>query len=329
MTTPSPPVERSRRILLLHGRNGTSKQIDARLPVGFDITDTVYCEELWETPSESDLSSPADRTPTTVAFPQPGHVVARMLEFRPASSADVASEQAAVEQLMAGAGRTVGDLHRTQTTDYFSVVAGEVTLEAEGESVQLAAGDSAICLGGLHGWRCHTPSAARVFAVLVGARDLGDADSGIDRFEAPPAAPGAPAGRRAVLGHDAAGRSRILDDRTVGLPSRLWEGDAPTPTNRVTGDRWAAGLVDGTPSENQGFEVLHLTREQLRVPAAAHTLIGVVLRGPVQLVADARADATTLTAGEMFVVNGFDVAFSAASDLHGRVSLVTLPGRYS
>ncbi|MEO3854279.1 cupin domain-containing protein [Acrocarpospora sp. B8E8] len=276
-----------------------------------------------------DLTSAVDRAPTTVAFPQPGQVIARLLEFRPASADEVASEQAAVEDLMADSGATRGDLHRTQTSDFFSVVAGEVTLKADGEEVQLSEGDFAICLGAMHGWSCHTSSSARVFAVLTGARDYGDTDSVDIEFAGSPPAGRSRTARRVVLGHDSTGTARILDDRAVALSSRLWDTDGPVPTNRVTRDRWAPSTTEsGALSRAQGFEVVAVNGAgSERVSGRNHTLIGIVIRGKVTLTVDRCAEEAALACGDMFVLNGFDATFSCPSDKPALVSFVSLSGQ--
>ncbi|WP_213571451.1 hypothetical protein [Rhodococcus sp. USK13] len=316
----------TRRILIAADDAGHPILVDSRLARGFDLTPTVYCEEIWETPSVADLSDSADRAPITVAFPQPGQVIARILELGPASTDNVTSMQETVEEL-AGSGATKGDLHRTQTTDYFAVVSGDITLKADGEEVRLTAGDFAVCLGALHGWECHTSSHSRFLAVLTGAHDYGDNGSKPVEFTTLPVA-GQPCARRVVLGHDPQGRSRILDDQSVPLPARLWETHEDVPSNRLLQDPLTTN-VDGRPlSDGQGFECFSLEAGHSRpLSALDHQLIGIVVQGQVTLEVNGSQERTTLAVGDIFVSNGFNVVLENSIEGLALVGVVTLPGK--
>ena len=312
----------ARRVLILPDATGAPVLTATGVPTGVRIVPTVYTEEAWSTPSVPDLTSAVDLAPGTVRFPGPGQLVGRLLEFSRASAADVSAEQAAVDDLMSGTGTTHGDLHRTQTTDFFVVVSGEVTLESEKGDVELTAGQTAICLGALHGWRCRSETPAQVFAVLVGARDFGDTGGAGFMPSSDVAGDGV---RRVVLGHDPAGTATILDDRAVPAASRLWLAAGSVPTN-VPGHDPLAGPG---PLSDDGieFHVLAVdTGSHAHLGAQHQQLLGVVVSGAVTLAAAGSGDSAVLAAGDLFVSSGFDLTVTAPSDTDGRIGFVAVPG---
>lgn len=319
----------TRRLLFLPGPDGAVRVTDSDRSTGFQLP-AVYTEELWETASPADLSCADDLAPPAVTFPRAGRVVVRLLELRPPDSAvHTAREQESVQELMdrAGGGATQGDLHWTQTTDYFSVLSGRVTLAAEGEEAALGPGDLAVCLGALHGWRCHPEGRASIFTVLIGAADRGDAGSADFVAHRPPSHDRAPAARRVVLGHDPGGRARILDDQQIPVPWRAWQAEAPVPTNRVTADQ---GSTAGSDPGGLGFDIADVHPEgPIRLGGSDRLVTGIVLAGSLDLTpadADQAGSASTLSTGDVFVSNGFRLRAGTTGAGGARLSYVSVPG---
>jgi quercetin dioxygenase-like cupin family protein len=66
-----------------------------------------------------------------------------------------------------------GSMHRTETLDYVIVVSGTVTMELDGSSVELRAGDVLVQRGTNHAWINRGTEPARVAFVLIDAQPLG------------------------------------------------------------------------------------------------------------------------------------------------------------
>jgi len=123
---------------------------------------------------------PSDGDPTTAADPDepaPGGLSFLMVRFPPDSvlagpgfdAVAAAGEQQRVSpRLHARFGADVGGMHTTPTTDYVTVVEGEIHVELDdGVLVPLRAGDTLVHTGSRHGWRNLSDRDAMITVVMV------------------------------------------------------------------------------------------------------------------------------------------------------------------
>ena len=66
-----------------------------------------------------------------------------------------------------------GAMHRTETVDYCLVLAGEIDMEMDRETIHLKAGDVVIQRGTNHAWINRGTEPARIAFVLIDAKPLG------------------------------------------------------------------------------------------------------------------------------------------------------------
>lgn len=66
-----------------------------------------------------------------------------------------------------------GGMHRTETLDYAIVLAGEIDMVMDGDTVHLKAGDIVVQKGTVHSWVNRGSDIARVAVVLIDAEPLG------------------------------------------------------------------------------------------------------------------------------------------------------------
>lgn len=66
-----------------------------------------------------------------------------------------------------------GEMHRTETIDYISVLEGEVEMEMDQETVKMKAGDVMVQRGTNHRWCNRSDKRARISIVLIDAKPLG------------------------------------------------------------------------------------------------------------------------------------------------------------
>lgn len=300
------------------------KVLDAPTPDFIVLFPTTSTSELWATPTAIDPSDATDYTPDKVLFPHPGEMKFRVLEFNPAP-ADAVSDDAVDEMLSSGGGSgTRGDLHRTMSTDYFVVLSGRITLMSEDGVVDLEPGDTAICLGGMHGWVCRTSESARIFSVLVGAENFGE--DGSEPFRAALAAvPGSESAvRRVILGHNPDGRAAILSDQHVRVPAQLWSSDS-TPNNVVRGDRGSNGLEQPDPQGTRFLIDDLATGETHRLPNPQGQVLGVVVNGRVRLQGGSESASLHLATHDTFIIVGSDASV-IAHEGPVRIALVALAG---
>lgn len=125
---------------------------------------------IWSEPSRSP-------DPTVAADPdepEPGGVSFLVLTFPPDGPLDqdaAAREQQAVSpRLAARFGADTHGMHTTPTTDYVTVVSGEIHAELDdGVLVPLRAGDTLVQTGARHGWRNLSDRDAVIAVLMVSA----------------------------------------------------------------------------------------------------------------------------------------------------------------
>ena len=64
-------------------------------------------------------------------------------------------------------------MHRTETIDYVIVIAGEIEMDMDEETVKLKAGDIMVQRGTNHAWANRSQAPARIAVVLIDAKPLG------------------------------------------------------------------------------------------------------------------------------------------------------------
>jgi hypothetical protein len=314
-----------RRALIIGGPDGRPLASDSAAAFRA-LTDLVSTVEMWYTPTAADLGEPVDQTPAGASFPHPGETAFRVLEFRGAGKRDVAAEKDVLEKIKRGGGPgavTRGSLHRTKTTDYFVVVSGVITLSAVEDDVSLQAGDTAICLGAMHGWTCQGPSPARVFTVQIGAENYGDAGS--LPFPASSGHGTAPEGsglRRVALGHDSAGVARILRDDRTAVPETVWS-TASVADNTVRSDRLGTPQADGSQSaDGTRFVADNIPPgASLSVPGRNHQVLGILIAGGLRIRAGEAG--VGLDTSDTFVVAGSDFTLENSGTEPSRVAYVS------
>ena len=67
----------------------------------------------------------------------------------------------------------VSEMHRTETIDYIVVLAGEIDMDMDAETVKLRAGDVMVQRGTNHAWANRSGAPARLAIVLMDAKPLG------------------------------------------------------------------------------------------------------------------------------------------------------------
>lgn len=67
----------------------------------------------------------------------------------------------------------VSEMHRTETIDYIVVLAGEIDMDMDEETVKLRAGDVMVQRGTNHAWANRGTAPARLAIVLMDAKPLG------------------------------------------------------------------------------------------------------------------------------------------------------------
>ena len=107
---------------------------------------------VWSTGEfPADNGDPRDGAAREVATTDPNGTVFRIVEYRPG----VAPRN-----------------HRTESIDYAVVLAGEIDMELEGETVQLRAGDVLVQRGTVHNWVNRGAEPCVIAFVLVAARPV-------------------------------------------------------------------------------------------------------------------------------------------------------------
>lgn len=109
---------------------------------------------------------------TTSRLPSPGGVRVFFVEYPPVGGPMPPSRRAGNEPKVApGAGGRI-DFHTTDTVDIGFVISGEITLELEGESLTLTAGDALVQGGISHGWVNRSQHPCLMGFVILGAHRM-------------------------------------------------------------------------------------------------------------------------------------------------------------
>lgn len=158
MSNEAQDVTPVRRVVTGHDANGVAKVVtdgimqNVRSPHPGTITRTVWCTDAM--PADISIGEQIEDyglRPLTIPPPVNGTRFS-VLELFPGNAVF---------------------LHRTETLDYVSVLAGEVDMDLDDSTVKLKAGDVVIQRGTDHAWVNRGTVPARISVVLVDAKPLG------------------------------------------------------------------------------------------------------------------------------------------------------------
>ena len=178
-TAPLPPV---RRVVTGHDERGRAVIASDGLPptvVALDAVPGTVFHEIWATaPTPAPIDDEPDPTLGSLQLAPPAKGTRiRMVDIPPDSVQNaVTPEEAAAAFAAIGASHAHGPdgphalMHRTETVDYGSVLAGEVWLVVDEGETRLGPGDVVVQRGTNHAWSNRTEETARMAFVLVDGR---------------------------------------------------------------------------------------------------------------------------------------------------------------
>ncbi len=168
-----------RRVVTGRDAGGRSVVAQDRVvePVTVSMLPGMEFHRLWGADDPATLPRSGSPAPGKDYFPPPGGFRFGMFTVPPDSVAALPEDlEAALGEIESKLPGLVGHMepeapgmHTTDTVDYLYVVSGRVTLELdEGESVDLAAGDTVIQNGTRHAWRNSHPEPCVMVVAMVG-----------------------------------------------------------------------------------------------------------------------------------------------------------------
>lgn len=172
-----------RRVVTGHDDMGKAIVVwDGALPVAeeFEALPGIFFHEVWNTKGTPAKIAAAEPEPTLgpLTLPPPAHGTRIRFVDQPPDSPEFLARghermHEAFSQIGDAAASTVKPesphplMHRTQTTDYGIVMAGEITLILDDSEVTLRRGDVVIQRGTNHAWANRSDKACRMLFILV------------------------------------------------------------------------------------------------------------------------------------------------------------------
>jgi hypothetical protein len=163
-----------RRVVTGHDGEGRSIVAqDAPLEATPIIGSLAQVHRIWGADGIDQLPGDGSEAPHEGFFPPEGGYRFILFTLLPAGSPPGAADTGVsfpdfFEAMQRGPGR---GMHASDSVDLIYVVAGEIWLELDdGAEVRLAAGDTVVQTGTIHGWRNRSDAPATLALVLVGAR---------------------------------------------------------------------------------------------------------------------------------------------------------------
>jgi mannose-6-phosphate isomerase-like protein (cupin superfamily) len=149
-------------------------------PITSDLAPGLAAHEVWKTEGTATVPVSTPPADVTAYYPPVNGVRFQVLTIPPDGAAavpedvDVAAELARLERvapgMMAGDDPDDPGMHATDSVDYVYVASGTVWLDlADGETVELRAGDTVVQQGTRHAWRNRGDEPCVLVGTLVGA----------------------------------------------------------------------------------------------------------------------------------------------------------------